>query len=226
MEIYQDMDKKKFFRAAVLDTEKVQETEWEVKEGALAKELIAKRAVCAGIHQFLPRKCYQNVKVSKSFVRTGSESLQTVCCTTASVCSISIRKIIREGHISERPVCVRGSAVWKKNSESLQEERIPLQEMLEEIRRISQLEGLTQPLEDYRQWLSDLQKIPAKEAEKARLLDTMQKLREESVLVWEQQKQEIQQKQEAKKAEIEAVQKTIWNSSGKRKTIPEHAGRF
>ena len=91
-------------------------------------------------------------------------------------------------------------------------------EMLEEIRRISQLEGLTQPLEDYRQWLSDLQKIPAKEAEKARLLDTMQKLREESVLVWEQQKQEIQQKQEAKKAEIEAVQKTIWNhqENGKR----------
>ena len=42
MEIYQDMDKKKFFRAAVLDTEKVQETEWEVKEGALAQELIAK----------------------------------------------------------------------------------------------------------------------------------------------------------------------------------------
>ena len=90
--------------------------------------------------------------------------------------------------------------------------------MLEEIRRISQLEGLTQPLEDYRQSLSDLQKIPAKEAEKARLLDTMQKLREESVLVWEQQKQEIQQKQEAKKAEIEAVQKTIWNhqENGKR----------
>ena len=106
----------------------------------------------------------------------------------------------------------------EEKCESLQEERIPLQEMLEEIRRISQLEGLTQPLEDYRQWLSDLQKIPAKEAEKARLLDTMQKLREESVLVREQQKQEIQQKQEAKKAEIEAVQKTIWNhqENGKR----------
>ena len=54
MEIYQDMDKKKFFRAAVLDTEKVQETEWEVKEGALAKELIAKEPyVQAYINFFL-----------------------------------------------------------------------------------------------------------------------------------------------------------------------------
>ena len=48
------MDKKKFFRAAVLDTEKVQETEWEVKEGALAQELIAKEPyVQAYINFFL-----------------------------------------------------------------------------------------------------------------------------------------------------------------------------
>ncbi len=99
----------------------------------------------------------------------------------------------------------------EEKCESFQKERIPLQELLEEIRRISQLEGLTQPLDDYRQWLSDLQKIPGKEAEKTRLLDAMQKLREESVLVWEQQKQEIQKKQEEKKAEIETVQKVIWN---------------
>ena len=106
----------------------------------------------------------------------------------------------------------------EQKCESLQKERLPLQEMLEEIRRISQLEGLTQPLEDYRQWLSDLHKIPEKEKEKARLVDAMQKLREESVLIWEQQKQEIQQKQEVKKAEIESVQKAIWNhqENGKR----------
>ena len=62
----------------------------------------------------------------------------------------------------------------EEKCESLQEERIPLQEMLEEIRRISQLEGLTQPLEDYRQWLSDLQKIPEKEAES--FCETLDKL--------------------------------------------------
>ena len=98
----------------------------------------------------------------------------------------------------------------EEKCENLQKERIPLQELLEEIRRISQLEALSQPLDDYRQWLSDLQRIPEKEAEKAKLLDVMQKLREESVLVWEQQKQEIQKKQEDKKAEIETVQKMIW----------------
>ena len=198
MEIYQDMDKKKFFRAAVLDTEKVQETEWEVKEGALAQELIAKEPyVQAYINFFLGNviKCESIEELRQN--RIGI----TADCVLYTVPSAAYQSgnYTRRAYIGETSMRQRIRRLEEK-CESLQEERIPLQEMLEEIRRISQLEGLTQPLEDYRQWLSDLQKIPAKEAEKARLLDTMQKLREESVLVWEQQKQEIQQKQEAKKS--------------------------
>ena len=217
MEIYQDMDKKKFFRAAVLDTEKVQETEWEVKEGALAQELIAKEPyVQAYINFFLGNviKCESIEELRQNRIGITADC---VLYHSFRLQHINPENYTRRAYIGETSMRQRIRRLEEK-CESLQEERIPLQEMLEEIRRISQLEGLTQPLEDYRQWLSDLQKIPAKEAEKARLLDTMQKLREESVLVWEQQKQEIQQKQEAKKAEIEAVQKTIWNhqENGKR----------
>ena len=57
MEIYQDMDKKKFFRAAVLDTKSTGDSG--SKEGALRTGTDRKRAVCAGVHQFLPRKCHQ-----------------------------------------------------------------------------------------------------------------------------------------------------------------------
>ena len=42
MDIYQEMDKKKFFRAAILDTEKVMEEEHIVRQGALAEEVKAK----------------------------------------------------------------------------------------------------------------------------------------------------------------------------------------
>ena len=223
MEIYQDMDKKKFFRAAVLDTEKVQETEWEVKEGALAQELIAKEPyVQAYINFFLGNviKC----EVSKSFVRPDRNHCRLCAVPQLPSAAYQSGNYTRRAYIGETSMRQRIRRLEEK-CESLQEERIPLQEMLEEIRRISQLEGLTQPLEDYRQWLSDLQKIPAKEAEKARLLDTMQKLREESVLVWEQQKQESSRSREAKKAEIEQFRNHL-ESSGKRKTIPEHAGRF
>ena len=39
MEIYREMDKRKFFRAAVLDTERVNEEEFTVQKGALAEEV-------------------------------------------------------------------------------------------------------------------------------------------------------------------------------------------
>ena len=53
MDIYQEMDKKKFFRAAILDTEKVMEEEHIVRQGALAEEVKAKRKIRAVLHQFL-----------------------------------------------------------------------------------------------------------------------------------------------------------------------------
>ena len=52
MDIYQEMDKKKFFRAAILDTEKVMEEEHIVRQGALAEEVKVKE-IRAVLHQFL-----------------------------------------------------------------------------------------------------------------------------------------------------------------------------
>ncbi len=42
MDIYQEMDKKSFFRAAILDTEKLTKDEHHVQPGALAEEVKAK----------------------------------------------------------------------------------------------------------------------------------------------------------------------------------------
>ncbi len=43
---------------------------------------------------------------------------------------------------------------------TLQEKRLPLQEMLEEIRKTMQLETLSQPAADYMQQLNDMEQIP------------------------------------------------------------------
>ena len=42
MDIYQGMDRKKYYRAAVLDTEKVMEDGHQAKAGSLAEEIVAK----------------------------------------------------------------------------------------------------------------------------------------------------------------------------------------
>ena len=100
----------------------------------------------------------------------------------------------------------------EEKCQKLQEERLPLQEMLEEIRKTMQLEMLMQPISDYLGWLSDMEQIPAKERRKKQIIEKMQRLKEESVDTWNRQKEEIQRQQEDKKAQIDQVQKDIWNN--------------
>lgn len=49
------------------------------------------------------------------------------------------------------------------------------------------LEMLTQPIEDYMGWMADAANIPAKERRKHQIIEQMQKLRDESVDMLEQQ---------------------------------------
>ena len=93
----------------------------------------------------------------------------------------------------------------------LTEERLPLQEQLEEIRQTMQLECLNQPVQDYLGQLEDIRKIPGKLGQKEQIITKMQKLKSESVDGWELRKRELQEEQDAKKAQIVKVQETIWN---------------
>ncbi len=84
--IYQEMDTKRFFRAAVLDTEKLTKDKHQVQPGALAEVVKAKEAyVQEYINFFLG-----NVKKCESLdelreCRIGVT--RTVCCTRATNCS-------------------------------------------------------------------------------------------------------------------------------------------
>ena len=99
----------------------------------------------------------------------------------------------------------------EEQCQKLQEERLPLQEQLEEIRRTMQLERLNQPVGDYLGWLGDIREIPGKVRQKNQIEEKMRKLKSESVDEWEVRKQELKEKQDAKKAQAVKVQETIWN---------------
>ena len=211
MDIYQGMDRKKYYRAAVLDTEKVMEDGHQAKEGSLAEEIVAKEPyVRAYIDFFLGNvmKCESieelrehRIGITPDCVLYHSYRLQHInpdnYTRRAYIGETSMRKRIRQ---------------LEEKCQHLQEERLPLQEMLEEIRKTMQLEMLMQPISDYLGWLSDMEQIPAKERRKKQIIEKMQRLKEESVDTWNRQKEEIQRQQEDKKAQIDQVQKDIWNN--------------
>lgn len=215
MDIYQEMDKKKFFRAAVLDTEKVMESarkgETSVRPGALAEEVTAKEEyVRAYIDFFLGNvmKCESldelrecRVGITPDCVLYHSYRLQ----------HINPENYTRRAYIGETSMRQRIRQLDEK-CQALQNERLPLQEMLEELRKTGQLEGLQQPVEDYLEWLSDMERIDGRERRKRQLMERMRQLREESVSAWEIQKADLMRQQTEKKTQIQKVQEEIWKN--------------
>ena len=113
MEIYREMDKRKFFRAAVLDTERVNEEEFTVQKGALAEEVQAKESYVQAYIRFV----LGNVKKCESIeeLRECKIVLHRIACfIKASVCNISIRITIQDELISVRQVCVNVFSSWKE----------------------------------------------------------------------------------------------------------------
>lgn len=211
MDIYQEMDKKKFFRAAVLDTEKVLEEEHPVRPGALAGEVIAREAhVKAYIDFFLGNvmKCESVEELRRCRVGVTPDC---VLYHSYRLQHMNPENYTRRAYIGETSMRQRIRQLDEK-CRALQEERMPLQEMLEQFRKIGQYEGLLQPVSEYMEWLNDVGKIPGKERQKKQLTEKMRTLREESVSAWEGEKLELMRRQEEKKMQIRTAQEEIWKN--------------
>lgn len=211
MDIYQEMDTKRFFRAAVLDTEKLTKDKHQVQPGALAEVVKAKEAyVQEYINFFLG-----NVKKCESLdeLRECRIGVTPDCMLYQSykLQHMNPENYTRRAYIGETSMRQRIRKLEEK-CEKLNEERMPVQELLEEIRQAMQMEMLKQPAEDYLGWLADSKAIISKEEKKTQLLEQMQKLKDESVAAWEGKKKEVQAAQDAKKESVSKVQEAIWEN--------------
>lgn len=211
MDIYQEMDTKRFFRAAVLDTEKLTKDKHQVQLGALAEVVKAKEAyVQEYINFFLG-----NVKKCESLdeLRECRIGVTPDCMLYQSykLQHMNPENYTRRAYIGETSMRQRIRKLEEK-CEKLNGERMPVQELLEDIRQAMQMEMLKQPAEDYLGWLADSKAIISKEEKKAQLLEQMQKLKDESVAAWEGKKKEVQAAQDAKKESVSKVQEAIWEN--------------
>ena len=211
MDIYQEMDTKRFFRAAVLDTEKLTKDKHQVQPGALAEVVKAKEAyVQEYINFFLG-----NVKKCESLdeLRECRIGVTPDCMLYQSykLQHMNPENYTRRAYIGETSMRQRIRKLEEK-CEKLNGERMPVQELLEDIRQAMQMEMLKQPAEDYLGWLADSKAIISKEEKKAQLLEQMQKLKDESVAAWEGKKKEVQAAQDAKKESVSKVQEAIWEN--------------
>ena len=211
MDIYQEMDTKRFFRAAVLDTEKLTKEKHQVQPGALAEVVKAKETYVQEYMNFF----LGNVKKCESLdeLRECRIGVTPDCMLYQGykLQHMNPENYTRRAYIGETSMRQRIRKLEEK-CEKLNAERMPVQELLEEIRQAMKMEMLNQPAEDYLGWLADSREITAKEEKKSRLMEQIRKLKEESVAAWEEKKNEVQKAQEIKKTQVTEVQENIWEN--------------
>ena len=211
MEIYQEMDKKKFSRAAVLDSEKVVKEAHPVRKGALAEEIIAKDKHVQAYMDFIlgnVMKCENIDELRQCRIGVTPDCM---LYHNFRLQHMNPEYYTRRAYIGETSMRERIRRL-EAQCQMLQEKRLPLQEMLEEIRKTMQLEMLSQPVSDYMQQLNDMEQIPEKLRRKRQLTEKMQKLKEESVDALEEQKKELSGKQKEKAEQLEKEKKAVWSN--------------
>ncbi|PNV63395.1 chromosome segregation protein SMC [Clostridium sp. chh4-2] len=209
MDIYQELDRKEYYRVAVLDTEKVSQKEHAVFTGSLSEEVITRNDYVQSYINFLLgkvvkcentdelRKC--QIGITADCVLYHSYRLQYInpdnYTRSAYIGAMSMAKRIRQ---------------LEQELEELKEELAPELKIQRECQEILNLEELGLPAEDYISWLSDMEKLKSREKEKKRLVKQLEELKEKKVDLWETERRGVLEEKKAKEDLAEQVKQVIW----------------
>ena len=212
LEVYKEMDKKKYFRAAVLDTDKVLEhsrMSGGRRKGSLAEEVTAKEDYVRAYVDFALGSVMKCTSVEELRGQKIGITPDCILYQGFRLQYINPDHYTKKAYIGETSMRQRMRRLEKRCQE-LQEKRLPLQEVKEETGKLLQYEHLSQPAEDYIQWMKDIDEIAAREKRKNQIIEEMKKLQKESVSVWEEKKGELLKRQDEVKDSLQKIQQNIW----------------
>ena len=200
LEIYGELDKKEYYNVAVLDTEKLSQSQPAVLKDALSEEvsvrepyirpyidlLLGKVIKCATTQEL--RQC--RIGITDSCLLYHSFRLQHINPETYSkfayIGKDSVRKRIR---------------LLEQELKSMDEQKKPLEEIVLGCQRILNLERLGAEPEEYLEWLKDIGTWNEKQREKKLLLAKIEKLKTQDVDQLEQERKAVVSLCDGKKRE-------------------------
>ncbi|MCI8981740.1 MAG: chromosome segregation protein SMC [Hungatella sp.] len=206
MKIYEDMDKEKFYRVAVLDTERVLADRHQVEKGSLAEEVEARSDYAQAFVNFLlgrVMKCgdvdelrKHRVGITRSCVLYHNYRIQhinpSLYTTSAYIGKNSVRQRIK---------------LLEKTLEDLKEAMEPQQAIVKDGDRVLGLKHLDQEIGVYLEWKADMIAYKGKRAEQGRLKAKLEKLLSQNVDQWKKDRQAIQTLCDQKKAVASQLQR-------------------
>ncbi|MDD3402942.1 MAG: SbcC/MukB-like Walker B domain-containing protein [Hespellia sp.] len=199
-EIYEEMDKKRFWRVSIVDTLRVSKKEWEVKEHALAEEVTAKEDYAQSFVDFLLGKVIKCENVQE--LRRYRIAVTKDCLLYQN---FQLRRMNPDNYTVHAYI---GDSSLRQRIKRLDEERkarqnrmLPLEESLNQLRIVSNMQQLVLPVSEYVEMQKDMKDISTKQREKDTLMKQMEKLKEESVSVLKEEETRILEQEKSVNAE-------------------------
>lgn len=210
LSIYRELDKKKFWNIAVLDTEKAAGYDNDALKGSLAEEVSVQETYL---------KPYMNLLLGKVIKCNTIEELQANAIGITPDCLlyhtfrlqyINPENYTRLAYIGKDSMRKR-VRLLEKELEEVSEKRNPLEETLKDCKRILALETLKEDTEEYFQWLKDIDTRKEQLKEKQKLSERLEKLRQKDVKQLEADRQAVLELSDGKKRERDLLQEQILN---------------
>ena len=206
MKIYEEMDREKFYRVAVLDTERVAADRHPVAEGSLAEEVEARSDYAQAYVNFLlgrVMKCRDvdelrnhRIGITKTCVSYHNYRIQhinpTLYTSAAYIGKSSVRQRIK---------------LLEKRLKDMEEAIKPQQDIVKDAARVLGLEYLSQDAEVYLEWKRDMVSFKGKRAEQAKLKAKLEELLSQNVDQWKKERQSILDLCDQRKAVLRQLQR-------------------
>ena len=187
MEIYKELDPKKYYRVAVLDTEKVLSDEQPIQKGALAEEVEAGRDYAQAYMNFQLGKVIKCDSVDELRSHRIGITKDCVLYHSYRIQHINPDLYTRSAYIGKKSVRQRVKLL-EESIKTLQEELEPLQAMVSDGERVLGLEFLSQDLDVYLGWKKDKADYVEKQQEQKDLRERLEQLKSQNVTAWEEER--------------------------------------
>lgn len=208
MEIYEQLDAKKFWRVSLVDTEKLIAQEYPVRENALAEEIECKEPYVKSFIQFLLGnviKCEDVAKLRQCKIGVTADCL---LYQNFQLRRLNPENYTRRAFIGEKSMRKRQKELQER-LEELNRSREEYEAMAAAAKRLLDFEYLQEPSENYLELFQDMEEKRKKEAQLRKLEKRMEELGAGSVDILRQQRGEIMEKQKVLDGHIDSLKLQI-----------------
>ncbi len=208
MEVYETLDEKRFFRVSLVDTEKLMQEEWRIKDNALAEEVEAKEPYVRAFVDFLLGnviKCASVDELRQCKIGVTADCLLYQSYQLRRLNPDNYKKHVYIGEKSKK----QRQKELAASLEKLEQDRAEYKGRETEARNILAQEFLNDTVEEYQNLILDLSEKKEKEKQKIKTEKKMAEIGAGTVETLKKQAEEIHTKQKELEAKIDDLKYQI-----------------